>query len=416
MNRNGNVNFLHGSPSSFDEDDWTPTSATIPYKPGELEYVFDDFTEGNLRDFKFAQVRASGNRNIAVRGNVSVLSARPGAPSITVVLDVKMSHSAIADGIEINYSKDDGLLEFRTTDRADRDFVSHPRIIVDALIYVASSARFGDFSINTESLHIDLKAGLSLATAALKIHTVSGGVKSNSRSIYTLQMSVETLSGQIDGMYPLVPNSLKFKSDSGSVGIEIYPSPLTVSNKVGQIDIRTISGAIEVKAGSTKLADGDFSIRAETVSGSIKGAFVLGHSAQFITVSGAIHVDLLSAGKRSAGRGVDHDVYVNSVSGAVHPHFKPISDKLGAIRAQMNSVSGEVNARLPASWEGVVRTKTVTGREFVTGPGTGHGCNRQTSNGFMGIGRATVLSKGNGTSTMSAETVSGCAGFTFYLG
>jgi hypothetical protein len=122
-------------------------------------------------------------------------------------------------------------------------------------------------------------------------------VSSMTHTLDSRHLTVETVSGNIQGIYPLY-DYLKLGSQSGDINAGVFPQPVLASEPApADLEVSTASGQIQVnlpfqKYGYTPPAR-DYVTNVGSVSGDISGNFFLGSAAKFKSSSGDITARVL---------------------------------------------------------------------------------------------------------------------------
>lgn len=241
--------------------------------------------------------------------------------------------------------------------------------------------------------------------------------------------TVETISGDITGTYPLL-DDLIISSESGDVVVFVSPQAASKgSSAPADLEVQTSSGNIYVEFPITDNHPGaqlksllrgtipdqsvqkrDYITRVHSTSGNIKGFFYLGSESNFKTTSGGVEVYglpvlpvdegvsklplntfethtlsgatditvrepiLFSNGSTDNGLETPLSVGDNDPYRIILPptdaQAKIItSSKLRSLRSAHSSNTGRIKARYPDAWQGSVHVKTVNGEIEVKGEG-----------------------------------------------
>lgn len=305
----------------------------------------------------------------------------------------------------------------------------------DVKVNVTSRARF-----TTASGSIWFATGDEAETQALLDSThpalcsKPGGIKITSAKIAEFQLAsrrttVETISGDITGTYPLL-DDLIISSESGDVVVFVSPQAASkVFPAPADLEVQTASGDIYVEFPVTDNHLGallktplrqtipdqsvrvrDYITRVHSTSGKIKGFFYLGSESNFKTTSGDIEVYGLPILPVDEGTSkIPLNIFeTHTVSGATDliirepilfsaiftentlgiplsigendPYkiiLRPtdaeakiiVSSKLRSLRSAHSSNTGMIKAKYPDAWQGSVHVKTVNGEIEVKGEG-----------------------------------------------
>jgi len=210
------------------------------------------------------------------------------------------------------------------------------------------------------------------------------------------RVSVNTVSGTISGNFPLY-DYLGLTTNSGDITAFVAPKPVLLSApKPAELFVKTISGTITVfspiSGPSRALYPRNYTARVITVSGDVKGSYLLGSQAGFHTTSGDINISILPVIEDGSVENPSK-FHTYTVSGTTRInmfdpiHFPPPSSSPqyladlathDAERAKYHfrhldsshrSRSGDVTAAYPPAWEGTISATTMTGDITVTGSG-----------------------------------------------
>ncbi|TVY24696.1 hypothetical protein LHYA1_G006655 [Lachnellula hyalina] len=242
---------------------------------------------------------------------------------------------------------------------------------------------------------------------------------------------VETVSGSINGFYPLL-DDLIISTQSGDVSVGVLPQEaLKEAPAPADIEVQTASGSIKVDFPIKGTGTQTFSPPARNYitnvhssSGSIDGTFYLGSLGSFKSTSGSIQLTVLPVTQASTSDHSDdaplsrfethtvsgsHDIQVldpifisrlSSADGQTdhqpqHDPYSPIGDdepyivlppnadrslvtlnplgtskqKLRNVQSKHTSNSASVQVSYPSVWQGTIHAKTVSGDIEVSGKG-----------------------------------------------
>jgi len=255
----------------------------------------------------------------------------------------------------------------------------------------------------------------------------SSEVSSPSHPFSSRRILVETVSGSIDGTYPLM-DYLGISSQSGSIHVGVLPQVVLPSAPApADLEVQTASGGIQVHFPVRDVQNPTYTppprnyiTRVHSSSGSIKGSFYLGSVSNIRSTSGSVHIKGLPVIQEDAGQ---NTFETHTVNGGTHiqvldpiyisllsysdehpiqgPHpdpFAPIGDDdpyliippnqyfdqslfeidereeaakkaLRNLRSVHVSSSGSVDVQYPNSWEGTLHAKSVSGSVSAKGDG-----------------------------------------------
>jgi DUF4097 and DUF4098 domain-containing protein YvlB len=313
--------------------------------------------------------------------------------SITVDLDVKLSHEELATAIAIKHEAA-GLI-FESNTFLESFAGVDPCISVVATISVAPSANVTSFDIDTIMLPIKLRKSLQLISNNFFVHSSAGSISSDTTGLNSRKIEVETTSSTISGHFPLA-DLLVIKTVSGAVNVDIEPMQSDLNEHAGTLVIRTSSGDIEANTITSNIPSRNFTTQVHSVSGSITGSFLLGTSSSINSASGNIKADFYTAGDLT-----DRACTINSVSGTISSTIYDDSYELDTIRSNFQSQTGTVHVQFPTSWEGHIQAKTKTGSITIDGDNVNI---VKDVSPVPGFGRVVVADKGDGLSNISAQT------------
>lgn len=243
-------------------------------------------------------------------------------------------------------------------------------------------------------------------------------------------ITVETISGNIKGIYPLY-DYLKLSSQSGEINVGVYPQPVLPSApEPADLEVSTSSGKVQVNLpvqlpGYNPPAR-DYETRVASASGDISGSYFLGSTGSLKSTSGEINakilpvipyspstdpddapktqletwsvsgdhkleildpvfISLLPSNKHDQHRSPepyipigDDDPYQNIVPPNLDQDVVLEDRSLGArkrhaakrwrtLTATHQTTSAEISVRYPEAWEGTVSGKTMSGDIDVKG-------------------------------------------------
>ncbi|QSZ28669.1 hypothetical protein DSL72_003168 [Monilinia vaccinii-corymbosi] len=338
-------------------------------------------------------------------------------------IDIKLSHPGLS--AERIFDEDNGSLKIITPRFARSGAYDRPCISIEITAWIPKDAHIPKvfFDLITLSIRLFDDDNIKVDGDAV-FKTVSGHVhfpqhsspstiiaaEIQSRTNFELdsrRIIVETVSGRIEGAYPLY-DLLELASQSGAIVVDIYPKPVLESApSPATLNIHTSSGRIEVQS-PVRVPQAthprEYITRVGSISGAIRGDFFIGPTAIFNTTSGRIQLVARPILPATSGDDERRNVFsTHSISGASHvtlldPLFiipvgytvedpiystyapglitlsspfsiQPSKSKLRTFHSTHQSTSGRVEAYYPPSWIGNIEAKTISGRIGVEGKG-----------------------------------------------
>ncbi|CAH0050160.1 unnamed protein product [Clonostachys solani] len=355
-----------------------------------------------------------------------------------VDIEVLTNHHGLP--ISADAERNSGRVELVTPRRVKRDGLDRPPCIqIRITIRVPGGSSVAAADVALTHLDLNILEGLKLNVAEdTRLTTTVGNIRTptteekdeltnpsyqlNSREIY-----VSTMSGNIDGSYPLY-DRLKVESVSGDVSIKVEPKPIDSKNpKPAELSVSTLSGNLNVKEpikaalaspDSGDFPSRDYSVAVETKSGDVTADLAFTSYGRFYSISGNLNVDLwplLHDAQQSTiigpevatdtkggdttldlhephwaatGSAARLPVYPSSPSWIGYPPLiggpsseeeEGESDSNQAsgthaarpltLYSSHSSVSGDIHLRYPSAWEGYLKAQTVSGNQRFHGEG-----------------------------------------------
>ncbi|CAI6095372.1 unnamed protein product [Clonostachys chloroleuca] len=358
-----------------------------------------------------------------------------------VDIEVLTNHQGIP--IFADAERNTGRVEMVTPRKVKRDGLDRPPCIqIRITIRIPGGSSVAAADVSLTHLDLNILEGLKLNVAGdTRLKTIAGNIRTpttkekdeltkpsyqlNSREIY-----VSTMSGNIDGSYPLY-DKLKVESVSGDVSIKVEPKPIDPKDpKPAELSVSTMSGNLVVKepikaalasSDSGNFPSRDYSVAVETKSGDVTADLAFTSYGRFYSISGNLNVDLwplLHDAQQSTiigpevatdtkggdttldlhephwaatGSAARLPVYPSSPSWIGYPPLiggpsssgeedgdsDPDSNQASGthsarpltLYSSHSSVSGDIHLRYPSAWEGYLKAQTVSGNQRFHGEG-----------------------------------------------
>ncbi|CAH0017455.1 unnamed protein product [Clonostachys rhizophaga] len=357
-----------------------------------------------------------------------------------VDIEVLTNHQGLP--IFADAERNTGRVEMVTPRKVKRDGLDRPPCIqIRITIRIPGGSSVAAADVSLTHLDLNILEGLKLNVAGdTRLKTIAGNIRTptteekdeltkpsyqlNSREIY-----VSTMSGNIDGSYPLY-DRLKVESVSGDVSIKVEPKPIDPKDpKPAELSVSTMSGNLVVKEpikaalaspDSSNFPSRDYSVAVETKSGDVTADLAFTSYGRFYSISGNLNVDLwplLHDAQQSTiigpevatdtkggdttldlhephwaatGSAARLPVYPSSPSWIGYPPLigGPSSDEEEGdsdpdsnqasgthsarpltLYSSHSSVSGDIHLRYPSAWEGYLKAQTVSGNQRFHGEG-----------------------------------------------
>ena len=180
-------------------------------------------------------------------------------------------------------------------------------ISLEITVYIPEDATLSELSIRATVLALrvfdDIKikvtgdAAFASLSGDIYFPELNGFDPSAAYPLDSRHITVETVSGNIKGIYPLF-DSLKIGSQSGDINVGVYPQPVLPSEPApADLEVGTASGEIDVRLPVqlpryTPPAR-DYVTHVGSVSGDISGSYFLGSVGDFKSTSGEIIAKVL---------------------------------------------------------------------------------------------------------------------------
>lgn len=422
------VNDTHpAKPPAMDDGKltWKPWSGCLN-KPQSTYYrsLYPSFELGKaLTIVQSIKDVSGGSYSPDVSGNVII---RPtGDENARIDVEVITNHEDL--GFDIDYtSGNDQQLRIETPARVAWSNLLSPCVQMRITLYVPAKAKGHKLDIDTKQLDIDVADGLSLEMeSSTTLLTVSGHVilpdkdPKSSKGPYTLssrEVIIHTVSGHVKGWLPLY-DLLQVKTVSGSVGVDVGPQAADQRFKA-ELDIETKSGTIRVaekvkgKSPSyrSELPDRDYDVLIHSISGTIHADVVFGSSARIFSSSANMNLHLLPLTAATLEEW-SPSLSTESISGTLRLNVaEPIKSKsagrsdgssMTKFTSRHKATSASMEMVYPGSWEGTLEGKSMSGSWNVHGRGV------EVYKKETFVGKTIEASKGDGSSTIKIEEVSG---------
>ncbi|KAF2718293.1 hypothetical protein K431DRAFT_231190 [Polychaeton citri CBS 116435] len=305
-------------------------------------------------------------------------------------------------------------------------------------VYVRKGAVLDNFHVSTLNLGIASEGALfqhgtsqalddvvSITNSSL-LSTVKGNIDLpywRSRKTY-----VSSVSGSIKGDYALL-DLLSVSSQSGSVRIGVDPQHADKQHpKPAWLKTKTVSGSIDIGLITrSDTPDRDYKTLVTSMSGSIKGTFLLGTEASFETASGSMQLAIhpheigqkhprLSTKTHSGQTTVEivepyvSEFYLRSRAEAdrlaAQANGMFDSGMLSSLDSSHSTSSASINLKYPDEWTGRIAAQSVSGSIKLKGEGV-HVDVAQEIPGF----KKTLAHKGFGSGLTDIRSVSGSIDF-----
>ncbi|KAM3070135.1 hypothetical protein ACMFMG_003830 [Clarireedia jacksonii] len=268
--------------------------------------------------------------------------------------------------------------------------------------------------LKTVSGHVNFAPG-SDSSAYVPIMYGSNTQLRNKARFNSRHITVETVSGRIEGTYPIY-DLLRLSSASGSISVDVYPEAVLKSAPApATLDINTSSGRIEVRSpvqDPSSTYPREYVTRVKSTSGDIQGDFYVGSTGTFHTTSGRIQLVVRPVMPATSDDDDDdntkNEFRTESMSGAtqvtlLEPLFilpslsRPLEaagsedlgsgyapglpelsadnalelykSKLRTFFSVHKTVSGRIEIHYPLQWIGHIAATTISGRIEVSGEG-----------------------------------------------
>jgi hypothetical protein len=350
-------------------------------------------------------------------------------------------------------------LKVSTPKYAPRGFRDHPCVSLEITAWLPENAEFSNLLVESVTLTLrvldDIKikvAGrskFSTVTGDVFFPTMDGHLSTSEKDVKQLnfpktsekllpidpflsrRVTVETISGSIDGIYPLM-DVLAISSQSGSIDVGVSPKPVLKSAPApADLEVQTGSGSIRVKLPIRDTINPtyappprDYITRVHSTAGSIDGTYYLGSESSFKSTVGSIQITALpilqsvSSGDGtkvppntfethtiSGGTRVEvlDPIFISALPSTSHKQtesdpYIPIGDDdpyklippttsvpiftnsnpetpedtkkaLRSLRSSHTASSATITVSYPTVWEGSIHAKTVSGSIALKGEG-----------------------------------------------
>ncbi|KAK2629002.1 hypothetical protein QTJ16_002105 [Diplocarpon rosae] len=338
------------------------------------------------------------------------------------------------------------FLEISTPRLARLDTGGSHCVSLQITAWLPEDAEFTNLMVQSATLNLRVVDDIKIkVTGQSKFASISGHVSFPSTSAEGFEMQspgwrssgpyypfssrgilVETMSGHIDGDYPLM-DFLGLSSESGNVNVNVIPQEvLKEAPKPADLEVQTVSGSIQVNC---PVGAGDpayqppprnYITNVHSSTGSIRGSFYLGSSSDFKSISSTITIIGLPVLQDDSSSGVsaapNNTLATHTISGTtnvqilepifiapansvenpaqsstdsntpylvlptantkiqslfvIDPRTATTNLKLRSLKSTHASKSALINVNYPDAWEGTMRARTVSGKIQTFGEGT----------------------------------------------
>ncbi len=250
--------------------------------------------------------------------------------------------------------------------------VHQPCLSIIATIWVPPGLAIDNTIIDTINLGIQYHASLNYTVHnTTSISSISGPVHMSppSPDFYSRETVIRTSSGTVTGTYPLY-DLLSIETISGSVHISVDPQEAAKNRPApASFIVSTTSGSVQatypISLPATAIPNRDYRVSVKTVSGSIRGSYLHGSSSSFDATSGSIAATLVPYGPVSR----DSSIRTHSQSGetrlTVCPSMTEPDAPMRNLRSSHRYASGSLRLHFPATWEGTIEGRTMSGSVHV---------------------------------------------------
>jgi hypothetical protein len=251
-------------------------------------------------------------------------------------------------------------------------------IRVDMTVFIKPhTLQFGEFSIGTDILDIEIDEGLSFETYHMSIYSTRGNIHGKETEEFTAhEISAISTNGSITGNWSL-PSQIELRTGGWNsldrpIDIDLIPKMWSFGPSTqGILSATTQGGDIDIRMPlKDNLSLRNMSINIYSQFGSISGTFVTGYTTSLSTLSGSIDATLLpyfalqevSTLVTSTAAGHTKVRVLPPVIDSYY-HVNPLKNT----KSEHSTTSGALKLRYPRQWVGAALGLSETGSVGIEG-------------------------------------------------
>ena len=267
---------------------------------------------------------------------------------------------------------------------------SRPCIYMNATIWVKPNINLDLLSTQSQTLSVTIHPGLAVNARELAVSSVVSSItalanpsSSNASISGPRSIKIITETGSISGAYPLYDN-LCLRSMSGSITASITPKAvdprshapalLNVDSGSGSVHLKTpildsLAAFSRRRAPEDDIPSRDYQSTISSHSGSVAVQLLHGSRTSITSLSGHVGADLTPYGNPYLRSDLDVTADSGSIDTTIHSSASDPGRPLRRLYSKFTYETGSLKTKFPATWEGKVRGRTLTGGITVDWPG-----------------------------------------------
>lgn len=428
--------------------EWRPTTGCLNTKPNARVFGWDLDFDLDKTIHIGQEIERNHGRQIGPNPRVSgEIVVRPAGKDGSARVEVAMFSNENVFSSDVSFYNNGGDQELKViTPRwvTWSDSNDGPCIQIHITVYVPNESVLRQLRLSSVQLDVAFADGLVLGLGdSATVETVSGDITTSSKEkntnpheIASRKIQISTVSGDVRGWFPLY-DLLQVETASGDVRLDVSPKEASKDHvESAKLTIETVSGDIYVKeegideAAQSNVPLRDYVVRLHSASGEIRSSIFIGSSTSLETISGDMSARVVPVlDKKWTTESSRPRLDTDSKSGDVRLEIaEPILSSLPKAKANKeevvddaitdasddktlkgltnfrtvhNTISGTVQLRFPASWEGVLTAEGMSSNLRVRGKGV----SVTRKGGF--VGKELRATKGTGNSVTKIGSLSG---------
>ena len=321
------------------------------------------------------------------------LRIRPSAPDakydIFVELHGTVSSRAIVNEIVIERHPEAlGVYTPAEIDSYNKGATEEPCLFLEMTVWVKPTTSLSFFRISSQLSNVKLYPGLSIFTPEATIVALTAPIQalppdpgasaessnvtlSNSRAI-----TIDTDAGAILGTYPIY-DSLTIRSQAGAITVSVEPKPadpkhvkpasLVVNSGAGAIRLDT--PALRSSRGLSSIPDRDYQNTITSLAGSVQASLLHGSQMKINSQFGYVQADLYPYGSPQRATYLNVEMESAATNAVIHRSVSHPDEPLRRFHSNFKYQTGSLKVTHPATWEGKVRGRLLTGLVTADWPG-----------------------------------------------
>ena len=238
---------------------------------------------------------------------------------------------------------------------------------VAATVSIPPGTTLENLGINTETLSVTFFPGLQYAitnSTEINAHSSSLSLSADeppSIEINHRETNIHVNSGSVRGSYPLY-DVLDISTTSGSIDIEVEPKDADEDNvQPAVLRLSSKSGSVRASTSIVSVPARDYKTFLESLSGGVNAKILHGSRTSLRSLSGHIKADLYPYGHNNTRTDINTYCQSSSTDVTVHSSLSHPTDPIKKLYSDHQGLSGSVDLRYPAQWQGAVQASTLSG-------------------------------------------------------